>query len=182
MRTHQKVFWAVGLAGLGAFSLAGFLSNIGLISRSTVYLTLTKMWFELPVGIVTGAAFLFLFVLSIYLPASTWLRGTPKPVTISNPLGPVAISSDALSKFIQRVSAEIEDVRDVKVEVRPVEAAVECYVSLEANGNVKGGVPELLNDFQGRVKEHLLETVGVSEVKKVQVRVTKLFQKGEEAR
>ena len=66
MRVYQKVLWVVGLVALGAFSLAGFLADAGLISRFTVYLALTRMWGELVIRLTAGAIFLFLLALGTH--------------------------------------------------------------------------------------------------------------------
>jgi len=74
MRAYQKVLWGIGFVALGAFSLAGFLLDVGLIPRMTIYRALRRMWYELPITLTTGAVFLFLLALSIYLPISRWQR------------------------------------------------------------------------------------------------------------
>jgi len=175
MRAYQKVLWVVGLVALGAFSLAGFLADAGFISRYTVYLALTRMWGELTIRLTAGAVFLFLLALSIYLPLSTWLRGAGGFITLSNPLGSVNISTKAISKFIQRAGEKMEEVRGAKVKIKPAKEGVESYVTLSAHGEAEGGIPRLANDFQEMVKKYLVEQVGIPNVKKVEVRVTKIF-------
>lgn len=186
MKVHQKVLWAVGLVALGAFSLAGFLSDVGLIPRMTVYRALTRMWYELSITITAGAVFLFLLALSIYLPISTWLRGRGRGrggvITVSNPLGPVELSTEAVSKFIQRLGEEMQGVEGVRVRVEAQAEGVECYVTLAAHSEVEGGIPKLTKDFQEFVKKNLLEIVGVSDVKKVEVKITKILPEGEKAK
>ena len=110
MRAYQKALWVVSLVALGAFSLAGFLADVGVISRFIVYLALTRMWAELAIRVTAGAVFLFLLVLSVYLPLSTWLGKTGEWITVSNPLGSLHISTKAISKFIQRTGERMEDV------------------------------------------------------------------------
>ena len=184
MKVHQKVLWAVGLVALGAFSLAGFLSDVGLIPRMTAYRALTRMWYELSITITAGAVFLFLLALSIYLPVSTWLRGRGRSgvITVSNPLGPVELSTEAVSKFIQRLGEEMQGVEGVRVRVEAEDEGVECYVTLAAHSEVEGGIPRLTKDFQEFVKKNLLEIVGVSDVKKVEVKITKILPEGERAK
>lgn len=173
MRIYQKVLWGVGLVALGAFSLAGFLADTELISQFVVYLALRRMWDELIIRTATGVVFLFLLALSIYLPISTWLKGGL--ITLSNPLGPLNISTKAISKFIQRIGKRTEEVKDVRIRIKPVKEGVESYVTLSAHGEVEGGIPHLINDFQEMVKKYLMEQVGVPDVKKVEVKVTKIF-------
>jgi len=163
----------VGLVALGAFSLAGFLADTELISQFVVYLALRRMWDELIIRTATGVVFLFLLALSIYLPISTWLKGGL--ITLSNPLGPLNISTKAISKFIQRIGKRTEEVKDVRIRIKPVKEGVESYVTLSAHGEVEGGIPHLINDFQEMVKKYLMEQVGVPDVKKVEVKVTKIF-------
>ena len=182
MRAYQKVLWVVGLVALGAFSLAGFLSDVGLIPRMTAYRALTRMWYELSITITAGAVFLFLLALSIYLPISTWLRGRGGVITVSNPLGPVELSTEAVSKFIQRLGEEMQGVEGVRVRVEAQAEGVECYVTLAAHSEVEGGIPRLTKDFQEFVKKNLLETVGVPDVKKVEVKITKILPEGERAK
>ncbi|RLE09226.1 alkaline shock response membrane anchor protein AmaP [Candidatus Aerophobetes bacterium] len=173
MRIYQKVLWGVGLVALGAFSLAGFLADTELISQFVVYLALRRMWDELIIRTATGVVFLFLLALSIYLPISTWLKGGL--ITLSNPLGPLNISTKAISKFIQRIGKRTEEVKDVRIRIKHVKEGVESYVTLSAHGEVEGGIPHLINDFQEMVKKYLMEQVGVPDVKKVEVKVTKIF-------
>jgi hypothetical protein len=175
MRVYQKVLWVVGLVALGAFSLAGFLTDAGFISRYTVYLVLRRMWGELAIGLTAGAVFLFLLALSIYLPVSTWLRARGEWITLSNPLGSLHISTKAISKFIQKTGETMEEVRDAKIKITPVKEGVESYIILSAHGEAEGGIPRLLNDFQEMVKKYLVEQVGIPNVEKVEVRVTKIF-------
>ena len=182
MKVHQKVLWAVGLVALGAFSLAGFLSDVGLIPRMTVYRALTRMWYELSITITAGAVFLFLLALSIYLPISRWLRGRGGVITVSNPLGPVELSTEAVSKFIQRLGEEMQGVEGARVRVEAEDEGVGCYVTLAAHSEVEGGIPKLTKDFQEFVKKNLLEIVGVPEVKKVEVKLTKILPEGERAK
>jgi len=163
----------VGLVALGAFSLAGFLADTELISQFVVYLALRRMWDELIIRTATGVVFLFLLALSIYLPISTWLKGGL--ITLSNPLGPLNISTKAISKFIQRIGKRTEEVKDVRIRIKHVKEGVESYVTLSAHGEVEGGIPHLINDFQEMVKKYLMEQVGVPDVKKVEVKVTKIF-------
>ncbi len=182
MRAYQKVLWVVGLVALGAFSLAGFLSDVGLIPRMTAYRALTRMWYELSITITAGAVFLFLLALSIYLPISTWFRGRGGVITVSNPLGPVELSTEAVSRFLQRLGEEMQGVEGVRVRVEAQAEGVECYVTLAAHSEGEGGIPKLTKDFQELVKKNLLETVGVSDVKKVEVKITKILPEGEKAK
>jgi len=182
MRAYQKVLWVVGLVALGAFSLAGFLSDVGFIPRMIVYRALRRMWYELSITITAGAVFLFLLALSIYLPISTWLRGRGGVITVSNPLGLVELSTEAVSKFIQRLGEEMQGVEGVRVRVEAQDEGVECYVTLAAHSEVEGGIPRLTKDFQEFVKKNLLEIVGVPGVKKVEVKITKILPEGERAK
>ena len=182
MRVYQKVLWVVGLVALGAFSLAGFLSDVGFIPRMIVYRALTRMWYELSITITAGAVFLFLLALSIYLPISRWLRGRGRVITVSNPLGPVELSTEAVSKFLQRLGEEMQGVEGARVRVEAQAEGVECYVTLAVHSEGEGGIPRVTKDFQEFVKKNLLEIVGVSDVKKVEVKVTKILPEGERAK
>jgi carbon monoxide dehydrogenase subunit G len=87
----------------------------------------------------------------------------------------VDISSKAASKFVQRAGERIEEVREVKIKIKPVKEGVESYVTLSAHGEAQGGIPQLVSDFQEMVKKYLVEQVGIPDVKKIEVRVTKIF-------
>jgi len=176
MKVHQKVLWVVGLVALGAFSLAGFFLYVGLIPRMTAYRALTAMWDEPAAGLTAGAVFLFLLALSIYLPISIWLRGAGKVVTISNPLGPVDISTEAISKSIQRAAEKVEKVEGVNIKVMPAGEGVKSSVTLAACSDIEGGIPRLVSSFQEMVKKYLIEQVGVASVEKIDVKVTKILQ------
>jgi len=175
MKAYQKLLWVVGLVALGAFSLAGFLADAGLIPRFTVYLALTQMWSLLHIRVAAGAIFLFLLALSIYLPASTWLKGAEGFITLSSPSGSLSISTRTISKFIQRMGERMEEVGEVKIRIEPAKEGVESYVTLSARGEAEGGIPRLVNDFQEMVKKCLLEQVGIPKVEKIEVRVTRIF-------
>jgi len=175
MRAYQKALWVVSLFALGAFSLAGFLADVGVISRFIVYLALTRMWGEVVIRVTAGAVFLFLLVLSVYLPLSTWLGKAGEWITVSNPLGSLHISTKAISKFIQRTGERMEEVREAKIKIKPTKEGAESYVTLSAHGEAEGGIPRLVNDFQEMVKKYLVEQMGIPSVEKVEVKVTKIF-------
>ena len=80
----------------------GFLVDAGFIPQVTVDLPLTRMWHELTIRLTAGVVFVFLLVLSICLPISTWLKGAGEFITLSNLLGSLNIFTKAISKFIQR--------------------------------------------------------------------------------
>ncbi len=69
----------------------------------------------------------------------------------------------------------MEGVEGVRVEIKPVEEGIQCYVTLAASSEREGGLPRLLNNFQELVKKHIVETVGVPDVKEVKVKVTKIL-------
>ena len=116
MKVHQKALWTVGLVALGAFSLAGFLLDVGLIPRMTAYRALTRMWYELSVSLTAGAVFLFLLALSIYLPISTWLRGRGGVITVSNPLGPVELKKlgGKITQFKKDIEAKKKGIQRLR--------------------------------------------------------------------
>lgn len=183
MRAYQKVFWVVGLASLGAFSLGGFLANVGFIPRMTAYIALGMMWTDNIVRVGTGGVFLFLLALSVYLPAATWLGKSDKVISLSNPLGPVQLSTGAVAGFLERLGEQMEGVREVKVKLEPLEeGVVESYVTLSAHGGAQGGIPRLVGDFQELVKNSLLERMGIPDVRKVEIRVGSIFHEGETQR
>ena len=180
MRAYQKVLWGIGFVALGAFSLAGFLSDVRLIPRMTIYRALTRMWYDPFITVATGVVFLFLLALSIYLPISRWLKGAGEVITASNPLGPIELPTEVVSKFIQRVGEEMPGIEGVKVRVKVQDEAVDCYVTLAAHAGAEGGIPRLIEDFQELMKKILMETVGVPEVRKVEVKMTKILVKEKE--
>ncbi|GAH73483.1 unnamed protein product [marine sediment metagenome] len=76
----------------------------------------------------------------------------------------------------------MQRVEGVRVRVEAQDEGVECYVTLAAHSEVEGGIPRLTKDFQEMVQKNLLETVGVPEVKKVEVKITKILPEGERAK
>ena len=69
----------------------------------------------------------------------------------------------------------MEEVAGAKIKIKSTKEGVESYVTLSAHGAAEGGIPRLVNDFQEMVKKYLVEQVGIPNVKKVEVRVTKIF-------
>jgi len=179
MKAYQKALWVVAMAALGAFSLAGVLVNVGIISRMTAYLALGRMWLDVLVRVPATLVFLFLLYLAGYLPIATWLRKKARALTISNPQGRIEIPAETVSKFLRTVGERVPEVEDVKVEVKTTDEGVECKTTLTVYAHTEGGIPRITEDVQHVLKKYLTDTVGIPDVKSVQVRVARILEKPE---
>ena len=89
--------------------------------------------------------------------------------------GAVGVSLDAIEEFIKRKGQSIDGVRElaIKSELTPEGLAIQTRLTLELQKNV----PEFIQAFQGRIYHELTETLGVKEIKEVQVLIHKIVPK-----
>lgn len=173
MRIYQKVLWVVGLIALAALSLGGFMVSTGILPKILIFSALTGIEIDLLIRAAAIVVFAFLFILSIYLPLSTWTEKKGTVIPLRNPLGEVEISQKAISDFIQRVGREVEGVGDLKAKVKSTDEGTDVELSLSAQA--QGEIPRLIDELQNVVKKYLNTTVGIENVREIRVRVGKII-------
>ena len=172
MKIYLKILWVIGLIALAALSLGGLSISAGILPKILVFGALTGMELNIFIRIGTTLVFVFLFVLSIYLPLLTWTEKKRTAIPLRNPLGGVEISQKAISDFIQRVGSEVEGVEDLKAQVKSSEEGVDIDLSLSVQG--QGEIPRLINEVQSVVKKYLNTMVGIENVREIKVKVGKI--------
>lgn len=173
MKIYQKALWGIGLIALAALSLGGFLVSTGILPKILIFSALTGVELNIYIRAATIIVFAFLFILSIYLPLSTWTEKKGTVVPLQNPLGRIEISQKAISDFIQRVGGEVEGVRDLKAKVKSTEEGIDVGLSLSAQA--QGEIPRLIDELQSVVKRYLNTTVGVENVREIKVKIGKII-------
>lgn len=172
MKIYQKILWGIGLIALAAFSLGGFLLSTELLPKILIFSALTGLEINILAKFITMVVFALLFVLSIYLPLSTWAEKVGTAIPLKNPLGEVEISQKAISEFIQRIGYEVEGVGDLKAKIKPTEEGIDIELSLSAQA--QGEIPRLIDELQSVVKKYLTTTVGIENVREIRVKVGKI--------
>ncbi len=96
-----------------------------------------------------------------------------KHVVLEDESGAIGVSLDAIEDYIKRKAIHVDGVRDlhVRAEVEEGELLLRTKVVLELQRNV----PEFTKVFQDRIYRELVETLGLSNVKEVQVLIHKLL-------
>lgn len=173
MKIYQKVLWVIGLVALGALSLGGFLITAEILPKIIVFSALTGLELNIFIRIGAAAVFLFLLILSIYLPTATWTEGKTTSISLRNPLGEVEVSQRAICEFIQRVGKEVQGVEDLKARVRSTEEGVDIDLNLSAHA--QGEIPRLIDELQTVVKNYLKNTVGIENVREIKVKIGKIL-------
>lgn len=87
--------------------------------------------------------------------------------------GPIGISLDAVEEFIKRKSRSISELRDLQVRAIVEEDGllIRCRIVLELQRNVA----DFTRDFQQKIHHDLSQSLGVSNIKGVEVLITKLL-------
>mgnify|MGYP000651505968 CR=1 FL=1 len=173
MKIYQKALWVIGLVALGALSLGGFLATTEILPRIVLFSALTGLELNIFIRIGVAIVFLFLLILSVYLPLMTWTERKTTSISLRNPLGEVEVSQRAICDFIQRVGKEVEGVEDLKAKVKSEEEGIDVDLTLSAHA--QGEIPRLIDELQTVVKNYLKNTVGIENVREIRVKVGKIL-------
>lgn len=127
-------------------------------------------------GIALGLFFSFSFLfLGIYL-FSAAIGFEPRfrqHIILSQESGPIGISIDAIEDFIKRKSRTIEGIRELNVQAEMIDGNLEIDLKLvlELNKNI----PDFMREFQQRLYRDLNETLGLTNVKDVNILIHKII-------
>jgi len=96
-----------------------------------------------------------------------------KHIVLEDESGAIGVSLDAIEDFIKRKAININGVRDLHVRAEAVdgELVLKTKVVLELQRNV----PEFTKMFQEKIHRELVDTLGLQNVKEVQVLIQKIL-------
>ncbi|MEW6235715.1 MAG: alkaline shock response membrane anchor protein AmaP [Candidatus Omnitrophota bacterium] len=96
-----------------------------------------------------------------------------KHIILEDESGAIGVSLDAIEDFIKRKAININGVRDLHVRAEAVEGELllKTKVVLELQRNV----PEFTKMFQEKIHRELVDTLGLQNVKEVQVLIQKIL-------
>ncbi|MBZ0256658.1 alkaline shock response membrane anchor protein AmaP [bacterium] len=158
------------LAALGLL-LTAWDPEILLILSIRIVNTLNYGW-----GVALGLFFSFSFLaLGIYL-FSAAIGFEPRlrqHIILSQEAGPIGISVDAIEDFIKRKGRAIDGIREMQVQAEMVDGSLEVNLKLvlELNKNI----PDFMREFQQRLNRDLTETLGLTNVKDVNILIHKII-------
>lgn len=126
-----------------------------------------------PTGVWTGFCLVVLGLLFLYLRIKAEVK--QKTISFDNPEGEVTISVKAIEEFIKKVGYEFHNVIEMVPIIIPVRDGLKIKVktSLETGSNV----PRLAESIQNTIKSRMQNILGIENVTKVEVHISKLHTK-----
>jgi len=113
--------------------------------------------------------------------AGTGVRRRRKSPILSfrNEGGTVSISTDAISDYLGKLVAEFPSVVKMRTQVIPARSAVDIVATLR----VKAGpqIHEVCETLQNRIRETMVNGLGISEVRRIEVSVKEISPEHKEA-
>lgn len=96
-----------------------------------------------------------------------------KHVILENEAGAIGVSLDAIEDFIKRKAINVSGVRDLIVRAEAIdgELLLKTKIVLELQQNV----PSFTKDFQEKIRRELTDTLGLQNIKEVQVLIHKIL-------
>ncbi|RJP26754.1 MAG: alkaline shock response membrane anchor protein AmaP [Candidatus Omnitrophota bacterium] len=120
------------------------------------------------VGFITLGCSLSLFALLIGLEPRA-----RRQVVLENENGKVGVALDAVEDFIKRKCSAIPGIRDLQIRAEEVDG--ELLVRTKVVLELQRSVPDFTREFQGKIHRELEETLGLKNIKEVEVHIHKLF-------
>ncbi len=119
-------------------------------------------------GFITLGCALSLFALLLGMEP-----GVRRQVVLEGEGGKIGVALDAVEDFIKRKCSSIPGIRDLQVRAEDEngELNIRTKLILELHRNV----PEFTKEFQGKIYRELNETLGLQNIKEVQVMIHKIF-------
>lgn len=119
-----------------------------------------------------GAGIAVLLLTAIYLLSGVRRKPSEQYLSFDNEGGSVSISMKAVRDFLSREAADFAAV----LSLSPSIVAVGGGVEVELNVKVRSGtqIPELCRMLQDRVREKILNNLGVSDIKSIKVNVQEI--------
>jgi len=127
-------------------------------------------------GIAGGAC----LALALLLAATGVRRRRKAPIlSFRNEGGTVSISTDAISDYLGKLVAEFPSVVKMRTKVIPARSAVDIVATLR----VKAGpqIHEVCETLQNRIRETMVNGLGISEVRRIEVSVKEISSEHKDA-
>ncbi|MBD3267649.1 alkaline shock response membrane anchor protein AmaP, partial [bacterium] len=105
---------------------------------------------------------------------------TPRFVIQKNETGSIGISLEAVEQFISRTAKNIQGVKDIAVRTDDLEDGL--YIQLKLILDLERKVPDFINEFQLTLHRELEETLGLKNVKEVEVLIDKVIPNEQKSR
>ena len=150
---------------LGAFLIAGAWSSDGWARVSAVVSGNRGL------GAGVGVALLFLGV--IYVLSSFPKKKNQKYLSFDGEGGTVSISTASIAEYVARVGGEFPSIVKIRPEVIPARNTIDIHAFIQ----IKDGpdIHEVCQLLQKRIREVLAGSLGISEVRKVEVSVKEII-------
>ncbi len=165
---YTLVFLTIGCA-LIAFSL-----NMIAIADIIPVLHYSHDTMNIRLGVGTVGILLIIYSLvAIQISVGNFQR--EKTIAFDNPSGTVTISLSAIEDFIRKLSAQLDEVKELRPNVtankKGVHIAARIVIYSDAN------IPALTEKIQGILKNKIQEMLGIEETIDVQVHIVKILSR-----
>jgi uncharacterized alkaline shock family protein YloU len=97
-----------------------------------------------------------------------------KIITFDNPDGQVVVSLSAVEEYINKIAKNMKQVKDLRPVVSKTKKGLE--VKVKATIFSDANVPAVTEQLQQRIKEKVIEMLGIEEPVDVKIHVSKFFQ------
>lgn len=161
---------------VAAISVAAVAAGLNLIPYDVAAQALTQVYTQYNYAIPWIAGFIFVFLLSLRFLFWRDRRNRRFPsIDQRTDYGDVKISIETIEKLALQSVHRFRGIRDVKTRVRVEEGGLTVDVKLNIEGN--RSIPELSEEIQQSVHQHVGDTTGIP-VAKVTVYITSVVASG----
>jgi len=155
-------------------SLAVMLFVFHVVDLNTVEGLLTLVYNDTKAGaIVFGIACGIIFVSFMLENLIYGRRRRERTIAFNNPGGPVAVSLTALEELIERLSAQVPEVKKVRPTVLAIKKGLDIEIKLVLRA--EANIPDLTTRLQDMVRRKIEETIGMEGKINVRIHVTKIL-------
>lgn len=181
MKGLIKFFLILGAVIFFLFAICTFLISVNVLSfeeTQKVLILGMENIAQLNVGLIGGIiAVLSLIISAVIFYASLKEKIIKREIAFGNPLGEVKVSLAAISEFIKKLGAQIEEVKEIKPRVVIGKRGLDIYnkITLFSDSNI----PEASDRVQTIVKRYVQDVLGIQEVNEVKVFVEKILPREE---
>lgn len=152
------------------------LASIIVVLFSARLISLDDLWTRLAIAYgrwEAGAVGLAVMLVSLrFLLSGLKVQHFPETVICNGELGNISISLNAIENLILKITRDIENVKDVKVQIKKKANGISVLLKLVVNYDIV--IPELSSTLQKSIKNYIETTAGIT-VNDVNVRVDNIF-------
>lgn len=159
----------VGLVLLGIF--------FDYVTYPEAFTWLSSIYNSAEIRLSTGLASILLIFINLCVLIRWGLNAFRKRrVVFNKPQGKVSISLAAIEDFIRRSTADIEGLRDLKARVKASGRNLSVFSRVVLSSDIN--LLEITNKLQAQIKSKIQNLVGVDNVAKVEVHISRIIKKG----